>query len=466
MDTTEAKPKEQTFASLGLCSELVEICTTIGWKKPTPIQLATIPTALQGKDIIGLAETGSGKTGAFILPILNDLLANPRSGLFACVVAPTRELAFQIAEQFTALGASINLKCATLVGGVDITQQAIALSRHPHIAVATPGRLVDLLENVKGFSLRTIRYLVLDEADELLNMNFTVELDKIVQACPPNRKTYLYSATMTDKVQKLKRCCLRAKHTSRIEVSNKYQTVSTLVQQYLLVPAKDKDTYLVYLLNELAGKTMIIFTATCITTQRLALILRNLGLPALPIHGQMSQPTRLGALNQFKSGGSSILIATDVASRGLDIPTVDVVVNYDLPTHAKVYLHRVGRTARAGRTGRAVSFVTQYNIEHFQRVEQLTKQRMEQFPADHAAAKLLGQHVDQAAREAAQTMREQGSSKKDRRSLTSRLVEGNKDDDEADSRAVPSLPEALSTLAGNKRGGGKRGKRGNMKRRR
>jgi len=356
-DEVDAAVENATFASLGLCQALCDACDALGWKKPSDIQREALPYALKGHDLIGLAETGSGKTGAFGLPILEHLLKAPQ-GLFALVMAPTRELAFQIGEQLEALGAGINVRVVTIVGGVDMIDQAIALAKKPHIVVATPGRICDHLENTKGFNLRNLKFLVMDEADRLLNMDFEKEIDKVLQVIPRERSTYLFSATMTSKVAKLQRASLSK--PVKVEVSRKYQTVKGLIQQYLFFPAKHKDCYLAYVLNELSGNTAIIFTSTCDSTQRITIMLRNLGFSATPLHGKMSQPKRLGSLNKFKSGERSILIATDVASRGLDIPSVDVVLNFDIPTNSKDYIHRVGRTARAGRNGRALNFVTQY----------------------------------------------------------------------------------------------------------
>ncbi|XP_010656728.1 DEAD-box ATP-dependent RNA helicase 10 isoform X4 [Vitis vinifera] len=329
----EDNKEVKSFKDLGICEQLVEACENLGWKTPSKIQAEAIPHALEGKDLIGLAQTGSGKTGAFALPILQALLDTPQV-LFACVLSPTRELAIQIAEQFEALGSGIGLKCAVLVGGVDHTQQAIALAKRPHIVVGTPGRLMDHLSNTKGFSLRTMKYLVLDEADRLLNDDFEKAIDEILSVIPRERKTYLFSATMTKKVRKLQRACLR--NPVKIEVASKYSTVDTLKQQYRFVPAKYKECYLVYILTELSGSTTMVFTRTCDATRLLALLLRNLGLRAIPISGHMSQAKRLGALNKFKAGECNILICTDVASRGLDIPSVDMVINYDIPSNSKV----------------------------------------------------------------------------------------------------------------------------------
>jgi len=373
------------------------------WIRPSKIQKEVLPIAFQGRDIIGLAETGSGKTGAFALPIIQALLERP-SRLFALILTPTRELAYQICEQFQALGASFDLKTAVIVGGMDMTTQAMALGKKPHIVIATPGRLVDHLENTKGFSLRMLKYLVLDEADRILNMDFEKEVDSILKVIPKDRKTYLFSATMTKKVQKLERASLS--QPVRVEVSSKYQTVDKLQQYYLFIPFKYKDLYLIHVLNELAGNSFIVFCNTCNTTQRVALLLRNLGFTAIPLHGQMSQAKRLGALNKFKSKQRSILIATDVASRGLDIPHVDVVLNLDLPNHSKDYIHRVGRTARAGRSGKSISFVTQYDVELYQRIEALIRKKLPLFEANEELVMLLNERVGEAQRLAKQELAE------------------------------------------------------------
>ena len=352
---------------------------------------------------------------------------------FALILAPTRELALQISQQFEALGALIAVRCAVLVGGMDMVPQAIALGRKPHIVVATPGRLLDHLENTKGFSLRLLKYLVMDEADRLLDLDFGPILEKILRVLPrgagrsnqqvngndvgadkavepSGRRTMLFSATMSAKVEHLQRASL----TSPVRVSvaaSDHQTVATLRQSYIFIPHKHKDLYLVYLLagdrSHIGGGGntggIIVFTRTVSETQRLSILLRTLGLSAVPIHGQLSQSSRLSALNRFKAGRSyssnnnnnnndttsssasvgstDILVATDIAARGLDIPAVSAVINYDLPPDSKTYVHRVGRTARAGRAGAAVSFVTQYDVEIWLRIERALGRKVEQLNA-------------------------------------------------------------------------------------
>ncbi len=292
---------------------MCDACTALGYKAPTPIQEQSIPLALQGRDLIGLAETGSGKTAAFALPILQALLQKPQP-LFGLVLAPTRELAYQISQAFEALGSLISVRCAVIVGGMDHTTQAIALGKKPHIVVATPGRLMDHLENTKGFSLRSLKYLVMDEADRLLDLDFGQIIDNILKVIPRERHTYLFSATMSSKVESLQRASL--KDPVRVSISSsKYRTVSTLLQTFIFIPHIHKDTYLVYLVNTFTGHSTIIFTRTVNDTQRIAILLRTLGFGAIPLHGQLSQSARLGALNKFKAGSRDILVATDVAAR-------------------------------------------------------------------------------------------------------------------------------------------------------
>ncbi|KAH7652940.1 RNA helicase protein [Dioscorea alata] len=414
-----ANEEEKTFGDLGICEQLAEACSALGWRAPSRIQVEAIPHALQGKDLIGLAQTGSGKTGAFALPILQALLEKPQP-FFACVLSPTRELAIQIKDQFEALGSGIGVKCAVLVGGIDMVDQTISLGRRPHIVVGTPGRLLDHLSNTKGFSLRMLKYLVLDEADRLLNMEFEKEIDQILEAIPRDRRTYLFSATMTKKVSKLQRACL--KNPVKIEASSKYSTVDTLKQEYIFCPAKLKDCFLVHILAEMSGSTSMVFTRTCESTRLLSMFLRALGLKAIPISGQMSQAKRLGALNKFKSGDCSILICTDVASRGLDIPTVDMVINYDIPSNSKDYIHRVGRTARAGRSGVAISLVNQYELEWFLQIEQLIGKKLPKYPLElDEVQPLLGQ-VSDAKRIALAKIKEKAGFRKRKR--------GKADDDE------------------------------------
>ncbi|KAI6118774.1 DEAD-domain-containing protein [Pisolithus thermaeus] len=419
---------EKSFRELGLIDPLLEALEKVQFKSPTEIQSQVLPHALQGRDIIGVAETGSGKTAAFALPILQKLWEEPK-GLFAVVLAPTRELAYQISQQFESLGAAMGVRCLVLIGGVDKMPQAVALAKRPHIIVATPGRLNDHLQSTKGFSLRSLKFLVMDEADRLLDMDFGPEIDQILKVIPKERTTYLFSATMTTKVAKLQRASLS--NPVRIEVSSKYQTVSTLLQYYLFVPLIHKDVHLIYLANELASNSIIIFTRTVHDAQRLSIMLRTLGFPAVPLHGQLSQSQRLGSLNKFKTGGRKVLVATDVASRGLDLPSVDVVINFDVPTHSKDYIHRVGRTARAGRAGKSITIVTQYDVELLQRIEKVIEKKLDMWPVSKEEVMLLKQRVDEAGRMAINELKEhtKGEGKKRRRDEGRSRDDRDRDDD-------------------------------------
>ena len=394
----------------------------MGYKHPSKIQAESLPYTLKDRDIIGLAETGSGKTAAFAIPVIQKLLENPQP-FFCLCMSPTRELCVQIAEQFEALGSLIGLRTAVLVGGLDMVSQAIALSKKPHIIVGTPGRVADHMANTKGFHLKKLRYLIFDEADRLLSMDFEKQINIILTQIPKERNTFLFSATMTSKVQKLERASL--KDPVKIEVNTKYKTVDQLVQNYIFIPAKHKETYLVFLLTQFAGQKTIIFTTTCNQSLKLALILRNLNFKAVNINGQLSQQQRLDALNKFKCGERQILIATDVASRGLDIPSVDLVMNFDIPSNSKDYIHRVGRTARAGQQGRAITIVTQYDIETLQKIESLIGQKLEEYgkngEIDTKSALILSDSVTEATRIANMEMRQNESSK---------ATAGDEDDDQ------------------------------------
>ncbi|VDP59432.1 unnamed protein product [Heligmosomoides polygyrus] len=237
-----------------------------------------------------------------------------------------------------------------------------------------------------------------------------VELDKILRVIPKDRRTYLFSATMTKKVAKLERASL--KDPARVEVSTRYQTVDKLKQNYLFIPFKYKEAYLVYLLNELAGNTAIVFCATCNGAMQIAMMLRQLGMQAVPLHGQMGQEKRLGALNKFKSKVKDILVCTDVASRGLDIPHVDLVINYDVPSQSKDYIHRVGRTARAGRSGLAVTFVTQYDVEVYQKIESHLGKKLSEYPCVEKDVMLLVERTQEASEMAVKEIKEMADRKK------------------------------------------------------
>jgi ATP-dependent RNA helicase DDX47/RRP3 len=253
-----------TFKSIGVCEELCEILEKIGYKYPSKIQKETLPYALAGRDIIGLAETGSGKTAAFGIPIIQKLLLEEPRPFYACILSPTRELSLQINQHLEVLGSAIGLKTCVLVGGLDSISQAIALSKNPHIIIGTPGRVIDHLSNTKGFNLKHLKFLVFDEADRLLDLDFEKEIHQLLNSVPKQRTTLLFSATMTSKVHKLQKASLI--DPVKIEINSKYTTVSTLVQNYMFIPIKYKETYLSFILSQHAGNTVIIFVSTCLSS--------------------------------------------------------------------------------------------------------------------------------------------------------------------------------------------------------
>lgn len=370
-----------TFADLGLSEWAINTCSELGMKKPTPVQHYCIPKILLGHDVLGLAQTGSGKTAAFALPILHRLAEDPY-GVFALVVTPTRELAYQLAEQFRALGSTLHVRCSVVVGGMDMIVQAKTLLQRPHIVISTPGRIRVLLQNnpdIPPVFSRT-KFLVLDEADRVLDVGFEEELRAIFQCLPKKRQTLLFSATMTSDLQTLLE--LSANKAYFYEAYEGFKTVESLKQQYIFIPKNVKDVYLLHVLSKMEDmdvRSAIIFVSRCRTCHLLNLLLEELDQEVAALHSFKSQSLRLAALNQFKSGQVPILLATDVASRGLDIPTVDLVINYDIPRYPRDYVHRVGRTARAGRGGLAVSFVTENDVELVHGIEAELGKQLEEF---------------------------------------------------------------------------------------
>ncbi|KAF7237084.1 putative ATP-dependent RNA helicase DDX49 [Varanus komodoensis] len=391
------------FRALGLAPWLAAQAEQMGLVRPTPVQEACIPPALQGRDCMGCAKTGSGKTAAFVLPILQKLSEDPY-GIFCLVLTPTRELAYQIAEQFRVLGKPLGLKDCIIVGGMDMVTQALELSRKPHVVIATPGRLADHLRSSSTFSLQKIKFLVLDEADRLLEQgctDFTQDLEVILAAVPANRQTMLFSATLTDTLSQLKQIAMNRPFFW--ESMSDVQTVEQLEQRYLLVPEKVKDAYLVHLVQTFQDEhedwSIIIFTNTCKNCQILNMMLRKFNFPSVALHSSMKQKQRFAALAKFKSSVFKILIATDVAARGLDIPTVQVVINHNTPGLPKIYVHRVGRTARAGRHGVALTLVTQYDIHLVHAIEEQIGMKLQEFSVEERAVLEILTQVNVVRRE-------------------------------------------------------------------
>uniref|UniRef100_A0A8C2TG82 Probable ATP-dependent RNA helicase DDX49 n=1 Tax=Coturnix japonica TaxID=93934 RepID=A0A8C2TG82_COTJA len=391
------------FRELGLAPWLVEQARQMGLSRPTAVQAACIPPILQGRDCLGCAKTGSGKTAAFVLPVLQVLSEDPY-GIFCLVLTPTRELAYQIAEQFRVLGKPLGLKDCVVVGGLDMVVQALELSRKPHVVIATPGRLADHLRSSNTFSLKKLKFLILDEADRLLEQgcaDFTADLEVILEAVPARRQTLLFSATLTDTLNELKSLAMNKPFFW--EAHPAFSLLSHLLTRYLLVPEAVKDAYLVHLIQTFQDEhedwSIIIFTKTCKECQILNMMLRKFSFPSVALHSMMKQRQRFAALAKFKSSIFKILIATDVAARGLDIPTVQVVINHNTPGLPKIYIHRVGRTARAGRNGISITMVTQYDIHLVHAIEEEIKLKLQEFSVEEKLVLNILNHVNVTRRE-------------------------------------------------------------------
>jgi len=385
------------FSLLGINSWLCRQCEEMGLTKPTEIQRECIPEILAGNDCIGCAKTGSGKTAAFALPIIQQLSEDPY-GIYALVLTPTRELAFQIADQFRVLGKSINIKYSVIIGGMDMVAQGRELTDRPHIVIGTPGRIAGHINAGTSVSLDRIQFLVLDEADRLLEKCFECDLEVIFGKLSDKRQTLIFSATLTDTINELR--AITKGNLFCHQVKSATATVSQLDQRYLLIPPLVKDAYLVDMLqNNIVNNSAIIFTHTCRSCQVLAFLLRKLEIKCVSLHSLMSQKKRLASLAQFKTGVVNLLVSTDVGSRGLDIPLVQVVVNYNVPASPKDYIHRVGRTARAGRGGMSITLLTQHDIERFKAIEQHTNTKMTQFDASEPSALKLLKIVSVTRRE-------------------------------------------------------------------
>lgn len=373
------------FNDLGVANWLSEALAAMRINKPTAIQSGCIPQILKGHDCIGGAKTGSGKTIAFAAPMLTQWSEDP-FGIFGLILTPTRELALQIAEQFAALGASMNIKISVIVGGEDMTKQALELQRRPHFVIATPGRLADHVLNSGEdtiLGLRRVKYLVLDEADRLLSNSFGSDLERCFSVLPTSdkRQTLLFTATVTDAVRALKdKPVPKGKlpvFIHEVDTVDKVAIPATLKIQYIFVPSHVKDSYLNMVLKLFDNVTAVIFVNRTKTAELLRRLLRKLDFRVASLHSEMQQSERTNSIHRFKAGAAKILIATDVASRGLDIPTVELVINYDIPADPDDYIHRVGRTARAGRKGTAISVVTENDIDRIHSIEERINKQME-----------------------------------------------------------------------------------------
>lgn len=349
--------KQVKFSELPLIDPLQKAILQTGYTHPTPIQLAAIPKLLEGYDLLGVAQTGTGKTAAFALPILQRLASHAKRvearQARALILTPTRELAVQILESFQVYGKYLSLKSTVVFGGVSQSQQVKSMSAGVDILVATPGRLMDLIQQ-RLINLKSLEIFVLDEADRMLDMGFINDIKKIIKLLPPKRHNLFFSATMPSDIQKLASNLLT--NPVRVEVTPVASTAEKIKQSVLFVEKKNKKNLLRYILKNPSLKRVIVFTRTKHGANQVSEVLEKNGILSAAIHGNKSQGARQRALDNFKKGSIRVLVATDIAARGIDVDGITHVINFELPNIAESYVHRIGRTARAGAEGIAISF--------------------------------------------------------------------------------------------------------------
>ncbi len=375
-----------SFADLKLAPQILKALTEFGYTTPTPIQAQAIPVVLEGRDLMAGAQTGTGKTAAFALPLLQKLLPHASSStspakhpVRALILVPTRELAVQVEESVRTYAKHTHLRSLVVYGGVDIKTQTPHLKTGVEILVATPGRLLDHIEQ-KTVLLNQVQVLVLDEADRMLDMGFMPALKRILALLPKQRQSLMFSATFSNEIKKLSEDFMN--HPSLIEVARSNASAENITQKVYLVEQEDKHQLLTQLLRGDDAKQVIVFTKTKLTASRLAKQLVRDGVAADAIHGDKTQLERMQALDAFKQGRVAVLIATDVAARGLDIESLPMVINYEIPHAAEDYVHRIGRTGRAGASGTAISLVSPEEEKYLADIEKLIKKEIAKERAD------------------------------------------------------------------------------------
>ncbi|REL37638.1 DEAD/DEAH box helicase [Rhodohalobacter sp. SW132] len=355
------------FTDFNLSDELIAGLNDLQFNEPTPVQEQAIPIVTEGRDLIAAAQTGTGKTGAFVIPIMERVLKSNREGIKALILSPTRELASQIDEQIFAIGYHAGISSATVIGGSDFSQQAKALKAGVDIIVATPGRLIDQ-NKVLGIDFSKLEYFVLDEADRMLDMGFLPDMKKIISWLPEKRQTLLFSATMPKEIQKLAGSIMENPALVEIERSKPSQSVE---QRAYKLRSKQKVSLVKKIFDDLQWDSCIIFTSTKKGTDELQRLLKREGIKAASIHGDRSQDERNKALQAFKNGQVPVIVATDVLARGIDIKEVSIIINYDVPNNTDDYVHRIGRTGRYDKSGIAITFVSKRDSRVFSQIENI-----------------------------------------------------------------------------------------------
>ena len=365
-----------SFETLGLRPKLLAAVSELGYTTPTPIQLAAIPQILEKNDLIGIAQTGTGKTAAFVLPLLELMMQKPLQGARprVLVLAPTRELALQIDENVRALSKHLRLRCATIFGGVGERPQIEAVRRGVDIIVATPGRLLDLMAS-RHVSLEHVSFLVLDEADRMLDMGFLPQIRRVVATVPRQRQTLLFSATLSKDIEKIAGELLRNPKT--VEIGRRSNPAETVAQFLYPVTKSRKIDLLIHLLRDQALDSVLVFSRTKHGADKIARKLQSARIETAALHSNRSQSQRVRALEAFRSGDVRVLVATDIAARGIDVEGISHVINFDFPMHAEDYVHRIGRTGRANAIGDAISFVTPEDGPYVRDLEKMINKKIE-----------------------------------------------------------------------------------------
>ena len=352
-----------SFHELGLSAELLRALDENGFKDPFPIQELSIPLILKGMDVIGQAHTGTGKTAAFSLPILNNIKRN--GPIQALILVPTRELAMQVTNEIRKFSKYVGIRTLAVYGGQSMSLQITQLRKGVQIVVATPGRLIDHVKR-GTIQLEAAKFVVLDEADRMLDMGFIDDIKFILFYVDEDRQTCLFSATIPPEISRLARDYMKNPH--EVKLNEEEIGLDTIDQSYLIVEERQKFKHLCNFIKSRDEKQTIVFAATKQRTQRLAIELKQQGLRAITIHGDLSQKQRDDSMHRFRTGSEDILVATDIAARGIDVPAIGHVINYDIPDDPLIYFHRIGRTARAGGTGKAISLVSQDRVDDFTRI--------------------------------------------------------------------------------------------------
>lgn len=367
---TQEEQSTGRFGDLGISKNFLAILAQKKFDTPTPIQHQVIPGALEGKDVVGIAQTGTGKTLAFGIPMIQRIASHKGQGL---ILVPTRELALQVEQALKQIGNPLGLHCAVVIGGTSPHPQIKALKRNPHIVIATPGRLVDLM-NQGVYKLDRVKIITLDEADRMLDIGFLPQIKRVLQAVPKERQTMLFSATMPKTISTLASTFMKI--PLRIEIAPQGTSAENVEQEVFVVNKSDKIRLLDSLLQQYPKDKTLIFSRTKHGAKKITRDIRNMSHTATEIHSNRSQSQRKAALEGFKSGKYRVMVATDIAARGIDVKDIALVVNFDLPDDSENYVHRIGRTGRAGRNGKAITFVTTAQKNDVRKIERLIRKSL------------------------------------------------------------------------------------------